>query len=248
MSAKLITVLLIALGSYSTVLQQDTDYALTPDSTLDEVIRTLETAHEQYNTLHIQTSNYNHIGEFTIRDEVWVSQLEGAYRWEMTTTTSEGEVIQNLDISDGEYVYTTRSLDGEPVVMLNVLEPSSIVKGLGVVTTVIAPEVVASRLSEPDAQIEIVGVETITERETLKVMYTSEWSIMNFWIDTEMGILMQHEILTPDGELVRTVTVDSVEFDPVFEDAEPLFYVDASAYDPERIREMFPRPQAEVNQ
>ncbi|GAB4512165.1 MAG: hypothetical protein OHK0046_11280 [Anaerolineae bacterium] len=233
-------VLLFSLfGIPSTALQQEVvaPPLLTSDATLGEVIVALTTAQEQYESLYIRITDYNHLVDYATQDEVWLSSADGAFRWEVTTITPEGEVLETVSqVSDGEYVYISTSPDGKPLVIPSVYESSAIVEGLGVVSMVIAPEVVANRLSEPAAQVEITGIEEINERETLKVMYVSEWSMMNFWIDTQTGILMQHDIWTPEGEIVSTTTVDLVESDPVFEDAESLFYVDAAAYDPERIQ------------
>lgn len=243
-----LVILVTIIGANFAALPQDSDadYILAADATLDEIIDALRTAPENYETLHIHITEYDHLYDNVMIDKVWLSRVEGTYRWETTNTSSNGEVFESLNVSDGEYIYTT--LNGQSIVTLNPLEPSAVVSGLGVVTTTIAPEAVANTLANSDGrdgeiasdiQIEIIGVETVQSRETIRIAYASEWRMMNLWVDMEKGILLQHELWTPDGQLVRTVTTNFVEFNPVFDDPETLFYVDQSAYDPEALDSLF---------
>lgn len=234
-------VFLAVISTYSVVLQQDSEQnpTLSSDATLDEIITALETAYDQYETLHIKITEHDHISGGIMTDELWLSKAEIAYRWEFTSTSAEGETFERLDINDGDYVYTSSSVDGQPMVNINLTDPSYLGKNLGLLTTIIAPEDPSEQLRNSEASVEIIGVEMVAERESIKVVYVDEWRMVNYWVDTESGILLQHELLTTDGELVSSVMTDFVVFNPVFEDPETLFYVDASAYDHEEVNDRF---------
>jgi len=236
-----VLVLLTSYGIHSNASQQGemTNPVLSSNATLDEVIAALETAHTRYETLYIQVREYDHLSNSIMTDTLWLSQPQGAYRWQLTSQSAGGEISESLSVSNGQNFYTTLGFDGQPITTSVVIEPAYVVKTLGLLSTVIAPEVVAQRLADPTARVEIADTEIVQSRETIKVMYASEWRAMNLWIDTETGILLQHEIWTLDNELTSTVVVEAVEFDPVFEDPASLFYVDASAYSVERLRAIF---------
>lgn len=244
--AQVILVIVLAVNFIALAQDSQADNVLTPDATLDEIIAALRTAPETYETLHIYITDYDHIHNNVMVNEAWLSRVEGTYRWETTSTSFDGEVYKSVEVSNGDYVSTT--FNNQAIVLLYPYEPYSVVNGMGLVTTTIAPEAVADTLANSDGwggqlasevRIEIAGVELVGSREAIRVAYASEWRMLNLWIDMETGILLQHEIWTPEGELISTVTVNEVAFNPVFDDPETLFYVDESAYDPEAINALF---------
>jgi len=245
------------------VLQQEdvieTDPVLTADATLDEIIDALLTAHEQYDTIYLQITSDDQRGNI-VHNEVWMSQSANAFRDQRTVTTAEGEIFQNLEVSSGSYMSVV--VGGEQVVVEMNASPRAVAHILQPMATMIAPENLAVRLGAPNpaaaaglsspardnVEIEIVDVETISDRETIKVIYSDEWQTWHYWIDIETGIVMQYQALTPSGEVADSTSIDAVIFDPIFEDPETLFFVDSSKYDDDWLDNYFVQPAEATEQ
>jgi hypothetical protein len=255
--------LLLGLTTYMVVLQQEdvieTDPVLTADATLDEIIDALLTAHEQYDTIYLQITSDDQRGNI-VHNEVWMSQSANAFRDQRTVTTAEGEIFQNLEVSSGSYMSVV--VGGEQVVVEMNASPRAVAHILQPMATMIAPENLAVRLGAPNpaaaaglsspardnVEIEIVDVETISDRETIKVIYSDEWQTWHYWIDIETGIVMQYQALTPSGEVADSTSIDAVIFDPIFEDPETLFFVDSSKYDDDWLDNYFVQPAEATEQ
>lgn len=228
-----LVIVMLSLAMVSSA-QEDTN---TPTIDAESVINTLNTAHEQYTTLHTHIVNEHHSGA-TLTHEVWVSPSEGLARVETNTYSPIGEIYQqSLLVINGSLSYHESSRRA-PVIAPVGFEPEEAVFSLGGISTMIAPVDLAKRLGETDITLEDTGFETIGDREASKLLLrepkaTELQSLgMNVWVDVETGIILRLEYLANDGSIFSTTTIESIEFDVSFEDQPDLFYIDQSASGP----------------
>lgn len=245
----LIALILSSVALFSAGAQRsDNETTLTPDATVNEIVEAMEAAHTQYDTIHVVYMFSQLDTNSTVRREAWISQSLGAFRQQTVATSLDyNDTQESLLISDGQYMYDSIGVGGHSLVFVAGEGPENIVRALGGVSSYIAPERLAVRLEMPEQETEIVGLETLNGRNTIKITsYASSWDI-NIWVDLETGIVVREETVV-DGEVRRITMLDFVEFDPTFENAAELFHVDHSAYSTDLINDLLEQAHTEQSQ
>jgi hypothetical protein len=226
---------------FSSSTQENETPALTPDATLDQIVNALATAHTRYDTLHIVMQAQG--ARSVLTQEVWVSQSLDSFREQNVATSPSGdERYETSRVGNGEYIRDSVEVGGRPLVFRAGYETGEVVFALGGVSTRIAPVSIAQRLTLPDVQVQIVGVEEVNGREAIKVLSSASWRDMHIWVDLQTGIVIRDEIYSGGGT-PKATTIEIVEINTPFENADQLFYVDPSAYDPEWLTDVLVPPE-----
>lgn len=229
------------------------DAQLTVQSSIEEIQSALLNAYLHYETLHVIILREGIDGAIRAED-VWLSQPLKSFHQTTTIQLPGKDPDEFVTVSDGIFTSVFLPEAGENVLFpANVEEPPSLVEEhVPGDTPVIVPNWFESmvptvamlvmpgdfaRIDIPRSDVSILGEDVLLGRSTVVLHVLAEGAGgYNLWLDASTGIILKAERIAYDGVITYSFTVTELELNPKIDPA--MFYVDHTAYDPQRLEEL----------
>ena len=234
------------------------DAGLSAQSSLEEIRQAMQTAHLHYETMHVVMLDDDILTGATDIHDIWLSQPLKSFHQTTTIQHLGKDPFELTTVSDGVFTSVYLPEAGENVLFeANVGEPpASAGAHVPGDSPVVVPNWFASmvptvamlvmpgdfiRIELAYSEASIVGEDVLLGSPTVILHPRHELGTGNkLWVDTSTGMILRMERIASDGTVAYSFTITELELDPEIDPA--LFYVDHSAYDPQRLEELLKPP------